>query len=162
MSSWAKQGRHFRNSNRHSSDSSKLFRGRERKKMEWLQTSVLKKPRRLSFTPQSESAPLFPPQPFSVGLRGLFESFFFFHFYRIIRAIIHLFQVVGREGSGSHSSCRLSCRTTWQVVSGPAERMEKWGSGSSPGRRGCGGSGGEDWSRMEAGTALSPTVGAFL
>lgn len=33
-----------------------------------------------------------------------------------------------------HSSCSLSRWTTWQVVSGPAEGMQKWGSGSSPGR----------------------------
>lgn len=33
-----------------------------------------------------------------------------------------------------HSSCSLSCWRTWQVVSGPAEGMQKWGSGSSPGR----------------------------
>lgn len=58
-----------------------------------------------------------------------------------------------------HSSCSFSCCRTWQVVSGPVEGMEERErqlSGEGGGKEG------EDWSRMEAGTALSPTVGAFL
>lgn len=47
---------------------------------------------------------------------------------------------------------------TWQIKSGPCRAAVVRGLLSSEGA----GAQGEDWRRMEAGTALSTTVGAFL
>lgn len=106
---------------------------------------------------------LLSPNPFLVAysvrtvrtLKGVWELF-----YRLIQVIIHFSQVEAQGGQqcipavvshagGLGRSC-LAQRTGWRSEGEAALLGGRWKGGR------------EDWSRMEAGTALSPTVGAFL